>query len=159
MAYPKMDISNGKLCRRCNKFKPVEEFSKAKTAHGLQTYCKPCMSEKHDEYRRRNLEKIATQQRERYAKDPERYRGYELKKLYGISLEEFKSLFEKQNGACLICKTTNPNGKGEKLHVDHCHSSEKVRGLLCTSCNIGLGHFKHSVELLQSAISYLAESS
>jgi len=137
----------------------MTEYSKGKgSSTGYQTYCKPCMSERHDEYRRKNLEKIAEKQRARYAKNPERYKDYERKKHYGLAYGEKEKMFIKQNGACAICKTITPNGKGKTLHIDHCHLSGKVRGLLCTSCNLGLGHLKHSPELLQSAIGYLAES-
>lgn len=159
MPYPKLDLSKGKTCPRCQQLKPMTEYSKGKSSStGYQTYCKPCMSARHDEYRRKNLAKIAEKQRERYAKNPERYRFYDMKTHYGITKDQYDKMLAAQNGRCLICKTTDPQGRGKVFHVDHCHSSEKVRGLLCTNCNMGLGQFKHSVELLQLAISYLTES-
>jgi hypothetical protein len=158
MPYPKLDLSKGKTCPRCQQLKPMTEYSKGKSSTGYQTYCKPCMSARHDEYRRKNLAKIAEKQRERYAKNTERYKDYDRKARYGLAAGEFAKLLELQKGRCLICKTDTPGGKGNSFVVDHCHSSEKVRGLLCCSCNMGLGQFKHNVELLQSAINYLAES-
>jgi hypothetical protein len=56
---------------------------------------------------------------------------------------------EKQEGKCLICKKTG------KLVVDHCHSTKKVRGLLCNNCNVGLGAFKDNCEFLSDAVIYL----
>jgi len=79
-----------------------------------------------------------------------------MKRTYGISLEKYDDLLKSQLGLCAICRTDNPGGKGD-FHVDHCHDTKKVRGLLCQSCNIGLGHFKDSIKFLESAIEYLRE--
>lgn len=59
-----------------------------------------------------------------------------------------------QKGLCKICHQP-PNGRWKRLAVDHDHLTGKVRGLLCHSCNAGLGHFKDSVDALRSAISYI----
>lgn len=72
---------------------------------------------------------------------------------YGITIEEYERIFEQQDGKCKICDNV-ANGKG-RLHVDHCHDTGKVRGLLCSSCNIGLGLFKHNADLLNEAIGYV----
>jgi len=64
----------------------------------------------------------------------------------------------KQNGKCAICKKPETRKTGNKireLSIDHCHKTGKVRGLLCDSCNNGLGRFKDSVKLLESALKYL----
>lgn len=77
-------------------------------------------------------------------------KGYQLKKQYGLSLEDFLALQEYQNSSCAICgKVTT------KLYVDHCHTTGKVRGLLCMNCNTGLGHFKDNQTFLAKAIEYL----
>lgn len=60
-------------------------------------------------------------------------------------------MLEAQGGCCAICKAP----KGNKLCVDHDHRTGKVRGLLCSNCNAGLGMFKDSEDLLQSAKGYL----
>lgn len=70
---------------------------------------------------------------------------------YGITEEDFNHLFAKQKGVCAICAKEYHL----TLHVDHCHSSGVVRGLLCNNCNRGLGHFKDSIETLRKAINYL----
>jgi len=78
-----------------------------------------------------------------------------LIKKYGITLSEYDEILESQGGVCAICGSDDPQGKGARFHVDHCHETGEVRGLLCHFCNIGLGHFKDSREALQSAINYL----
>lgn len=73
-----------------------------------------------------------------------------LMRKYGLSLARFNEMIESQRNVCAICLT-----KQEKLVVDHCHLSKKVRGLLCSMCNSGIGFFKDNPVILQSAINYL----
>ena len=65
---------------------------------------------------------------------------------------DYDALLARQNGVCAICETTEP---GKPLYVDHCHIRNEVRGLLCRSCNLGLGNFKHDPRLLRAATAYL----
>ena len=74
---------------------------------------------------------------------------------YGLSETDYDELLESQHGVCAICGT-GPNG--ENLAVDHCHESGKVRGLLCQSCNTGLGRFRDNTDFLANAIEYLKQS-
>lgn len=70
---------------------------------------------------------------------------------YNLSEEEFTAFLVQQNGLCAIC--------GDQMRrpaVDHCHEGGQVRGLLCSPCNTGLGHFKDDPIRLQAAINYLA---
>jgi len=82
---------------------------------------------------------------------------YNLKKNYGISEAEYLNLLRGQNGVCKMCKQ-NSHLKSGRLAVDHCHKTGKIRGLLCTKCNTGIGMFEDNVELLKAAIKYLEES-
>ncbi|ERR1700677_3375205 len=87
-------------------------------------------------------------------------RRHSLKKTFGISLEQFNMMLEQQNGVCAICKQpeTAKNGWNSKtrfLAVDHCHSTGKIRGLLCTQCNQGLGNFRDDAARMKAAIHYL----
>lgn len=68
---------------------------------------------------------------------------------YDLTEQEFSSLKQRANNACEICGVTN------ELHIDHCHTTGRVRGLLCRSCNHGLGNFKDDPTLLNKAIAYL----
>lgn len=88
----------------------------------------------------------------------ESFKGYELKKHYGMSREEYEALARKQGHKCLICgqpEGTTIRGKKISLAVDHCHTKGHVRGLLCIHCNRGLGLFRDSPELLERAAEYL----
>ena len=82
-------------------------------------------------------------------------------KKYGLSLEEFNIMLEKQNGVCSICKDSNRNNKRLSIDHDHlcCPSGQScgrcVRGLLCSKCNLVLGNAIDNPEILKSAIEYL----
>jgi hypothetical protein len=82
-------------------------------------------------------------------------RSKRLKRVFGISLEDYNKKLLEQNGVCSICKTICKSGKD--LAVDHCHTSGKVRGLLCSNCNTGVGVFQENKELLFEAVRYLQE--
>ena len=82
-------------------------------------------------------------------------RKHHLRRKYGITVAEYQQLLKQQDGQCAICKTDDP-GKGKRhFHVDHCHDTGAVRGLLCVKCNMGLGCFNDGRDLLQTAIEYL----
>jgi hypothetical protein len=94
------------------------------------------------------------------AANPERVSFSAIKRLYGMSQEEYGSLLESQGGACAIC-CGPPTGRGKKsgrYYVDHDHDTGVVRGLLCHGCNIGIGHLKDSSELLMKASKYLKKA-
>lgn len=74
-----------------------------------------------------------------------------LMRFYKMTPEEYKELKEKQGDMCAIC-ITKPK---DKLVVDHCHKTGRVRGLLCRKCNLGIGYLKDSVEFMSQAIKYL----
>ena len=84
--------------------------------------------------------------------------GFQLRK-QGVSNQHYLALFEAQDGKCAICGVTeghrSKNSKVCRLAVDHDHRTGQVRGLLCNSCNRGLGRFKDSIENLEAAIRYL----
>jgi len=84
----------------------------------------------------------------------QRARVHNLKKKYGLSYEEFQSMYETRAGLCDICK--GPSEEGRLLSVDHCHKTGKVRGLLCGPCNRALGLFKDDPILLQKALEYVS---
>jgi Recombination endonuclease VII len=84
------------------------------------------------------------------ANDPS-LRSAPLKRLYGISAAEYDALLAKQGGACAICRKRSK----ARLCVDHCHVTGTIRGLLCHSCNLGLGSLKEDQASLVAALAYL----
>jgi hypothetical protein len=126
----------------------------------------------HREYerRRRSNPELAEKQKaackrwyeKRYRGDPvwrENKNRRRVLSKYNFSLEEFNRILHGQDGACAVCKEVKHiEEKGKRLHVDHCHATGKIRGLLCSSCNITLGHAKDNVTRLKSLIGYLEKN-
>ena len=116
-------------------------------------------------YRENNLEKVRESGRkymQRIRKEnPERVhindRRLSLKKNYNISIEEYENILQSQNGVCAICGKPETNKRGY-FCVDHCHKSNKVRGLLCNKCNVALGLIDDDIEILKSMIKYVSIS-
>jgi DNA-directed RNA polymerase subunit RPC12/RpoP len=88
-------------------------------------------------------------------------RKHHLKKRYNITQQEYETKLVAQDYKCAICgKDALDNKRGGKLdplHIDHCHKTKQIRGLLCHTCNSGLGHFKDNTEFLLKAAQYLLD--
>ena len=85
------------------------------------------------------------------------YRFVIYQRKFGITKEDYLKLSESQENCCAICKASEGESKRKRrLHLDHCHVSNKVRGLLCAKCNQGIGSFKDNKDLLKEAANYLA---
>jgi hypothetical protein len=147
-----------KNCPKCNQTKPLFDFYKDKSKKdGKTAYCKFCSSEKRMKVYCSNPEDEKQKMRERFKANPDKYKEYALKYSYGITLEEYNQMFTAQKGCCKICNTHQTQLK-RKLFVDHCHTTGKVRGLLCQPCNTLLGQAKDDLTILQQAIKYLEET-
>lgn len=94
------------------------------------------------------------EQKQRQAKNS---RKNNLKQWYGLSLEQYNDMFLKQNGLCAICKI-HQNNLHRTFNIDHNHQTGKVRGLLCSTCNSGMGSLKDNITLLEAAIQYLKDT-
>lgn len=79
-----------------------------------------------------------------------------MKKTYGLGFDEYNATLEAQGGVCAICNAAPPNHRKKRLSIDHCHTTGRVRGLLCDPCNRALGLLKDNPDLMLKAISYLA---
>lgn len=89
---------------------------------------------------------------------PEAFKGYDLKRTFGLSRRDYDALSEEQGHACAICREPERvviRGRKTSLAVDHCHTTGAVRGLLCAKCNRGLGLFDDDMDRLKAAVGYL----
>lgn len=131
---------NGRTCSNCGVFKTTDCFTKEKDARAkdgiaLRSQCKPC-------------------------REHIKWKSF-ITRTYGITADEYYEILEQQNNSCAICNSTevsNSRISSNKLFIDHCHETGKVRGLLCSKCNHGLGLFNDDEDLLQKAIDYLINS-
>lgn len=92
--------------------------------------------------------------REWVAKNPNARKNNRLKATYGITLEQYNLMFDEQNGCCRCCGK-HQSELDKPLCVDHDHKSEKVRGLLCTVCNLAIGYTNDNIQILSNMIDYL----
>jgi hypothetical protein len=120
---------NKKSCSFCHLYKDFDQFSKNGNGK-LKSRCKECQ----------------TTYNTQYHKDIFRFERY------GITKEIFIQMFQNQEYKCKICKTDINESSS---HIDHCHTTGQVRGLLCEKCNKGLGQFDDNIEFLTNAIKYL----
>lgn len=89
-----------------------------------------------------------------YTNNKKRKKEYNLKRLYGITIDEYNDIFTFQNGKCIGCNRHQEELK-RALCVDHCHTTGKVRGLLCHSCNSLVGFINNDIKILKNLINYI----
>lgn len=145
-----------KLCPKCEMELSTDKFNKANRRDGYQSYCRSCHNKmQRDRYHSDPVAKIKHQMRyrKRKSKNPLAQREAELKKLYGITLQDYIEMYNDQDGVCYICKEECKTKKS--LSVDHNHKTGRVRGLLCNRCNRAIGMFMDSPSLLRRAADYL----
>lgn len=166
-------ISASKICCCCKLSKSLDAFHKNKSNEdGLQNQCRACASAYHKQRRgeinkrRRNAYAAdpttrLSSNKNHYKRHPEVYEQSSRKsnlKRYGISEEQYQEMLHRQGGVCAICKNneiSKVNGKFMRLGVDHNHSTGKIRELLCSNCNKGIGNLKEDIAILQAAIDYI----
>lgn len=137
-----------KTCTKCYSSKELSEFNKNKNnADGHSTWCRQCMK---DAYSPAHYKKYVK-------KNPQVHRKSHLKLKYLLTPEEYESMLHDQQEGCAICGAQQED-IGKRLLVDHDHETGKVRGLLCPSCNHGLGRFRDDPELLSRAKDYIERS-
>lgn len=147
-----------RTCPICQEdFPRTEEFfhRQTKSSDGLFSYCKTCNTQRTREWCERNAEKKRAVDKAYREANRERTRDYGLRRNFNISLEDFEKMLAEQGGGCAICGGLSSR-HGGTLHVDHDHTTGKVRGLLCDGCNLGLGKFLDNSTLLDIASSYLS---
>lgn len=145
--------------RKCAKCKISKELSpenynrETRDKQGFCRYCRACKRQ----YNIDNLDRRVASNVRCKLRDPEGYKmrakTKRMKALYGMSLQDYQDRFSAQGEKCLICEARDSD-----FHVDHCHSTGEVRGILCGTCNRGLGQFKDNITILLSAVDYLNQS-
>lgn len=170
-------ITKTKYCKGCDKDKPLKDFTKdVKRPDGLYFYCRTCERQRsrkyyyerggketsHQRYLKHREKKIAYSKEYR-KNNPGCRRREQLSKMSkqtGLSIDEIEKFynkqFKKQQGQCVIC------GKHQtelncSLNIDHDHNTNKLRALLCPTCNIGIGNLQDDAELCLKAYQYLRE--
>jgi hypothetical protein len=150
-----------KLCKGCFKVKPLDEFHRHKSPRdGRQGRCKACQVAGIRANHQNNPRKHAAYNREWDRRNPDKKADTQLKSRLGLAHGTYATMLATQDGKCGICDTTKPGGNTwKRFPVDHDDITGQVRGLLCNSCNNGIGRFRHDPILLQKAISYLSKYS
>jgi hypothetical protein len=155
-------------CPRCSQEKLEDMFYiDSRRKEGRRKTCKACDWEFRDKDKNRTKSARAwhamspDRRKEKAAarkiwtaNNKDKIRNADLKRKYGITLTQYKEILLNQDGECAICESTDPRGHGD-FHVDHCHSTGAVRGLLCSDCNLAIGLLKDSPKLVRYALNYL----
>lgn len=136
---------------------------------GYRADCKACVALRHKQWYLRNRDHAIAQVKAWQQANPERVkatrkaarprrasidRDARLRRVFGLSAEEYEAMLAKQGGRCALCKRIPQ--KGRSLHIDHNHTTGLVRGLLCFRCNAGMGQFQDDIFRFADAIVYLA---
>jgi hypothetical protein len=119
-----------KACNRCGQVRQLDGFHKQHTRpDGRRSICKECLSAQ--------------------------ARPYLLSKRFGLSESDFSALLASQGNGCALCGVAKPGGRWENFHVDHCHETGKVRGILCYRCNVAIGQLGDNEAGMARALAYI----
>lgn len=139
-----------KKCPGCKKTKPITEFGKNSFNPSLRRrHCKECIANSREQLKPKLC---PATERERISSFRD-LKDASLREKFGITIEQYELMSSKQDHLCAICK--RPCTSGRRLAVNHNHTTEQIRGLLCTKCNLGIGYFNDSADILKAAASYL----
>ena len=137
-------VFDTKTCTKCRETKSYDDFH-LREGGRLRSHCKTCINKQNRDYQ-------MTPERKKKRQEIWRKSSRFIK--YGLTEESFNEIITEQQYRCKICNTSIDSS----CHVDHCHDTGKVRGLLCHQCNCGLGFFKDSTSRLEKALVYLNET-
>jgi hypothetical protein len=146
-----------RVCTKCGAEKPVADFHKGNKGRGLQGKCKECQKAERREWYLKPSSKEYMAAYGRLSRSKDYRRDYALKRKFGISLADYDRMHAEQDGRCANpgCRTDRPGKTRPRFDVDHDHSTGKVRGLLCVSCNLAIGLLGEDLQRLLGAIAYL----
>lgn len=146
----KMAADGRKICRSCNEAKPLSAFYRTTdNSSRLRSRCKVCTNLQNDRWRKNNVDRVKTTMRRQNHR-------INLMRRFGITVEQFDALFAACDGRCAICQ--QPETRARRLSLDHCHGTKKLRGFLCSRCNLLLGGAKDDPDILERAAAYLRRS-
>jgi len=140
-----------KRCTGCHQQKDETLFVMDRVRQRRKSRCLACTSATSKAWRkaRPGYEKA------RYQATKTQTRERHLVRKYGVALSDYERMLAAQGGVCAICGCTEGTQHNRVFHVDHCHSTGRVRGLLCRGCNHVLGHLKDDADKLRKAVEYL----
>lgn len=140
-----------KKCTKCLRFLDIKKFSVGRAYRGgYRSRCKSCRAKYQKEHR--GTGELSPKQIRNKSSDYNRL----IQRKYGINIKQKNKILKNQNNRCAVCKSLFINNeKCRSDHIDHCHKTGMVRGILCRSCNLGLGLFRDNTEFLETAIKYL----
>jgi hypothetical protein len=148
-----VDIKN-RLCYICKINKPIKEFYKSKYGTGGYEYrCKLCSISKHNQYRIKNHVKCNEYDKMRNLTHKDYQNDWQLKKNYGISLEQKNKMILDQDKKCACCGDFL-GIDSKNMHIDHNHITKKVRSILCGKCNWALGMMDENVDKILKLAEY-----
>lgn len=149
-----------KRCGKCHEWKPAtkEYFSTGSETSGeiLHSYCRECYRAWRRSYSEVNRARELENQRAWRERNPEKMQAKTYARTLrkrGLTKEQHQAMIVAQGNRCLICGGASTDGRA--LRIDHNHTTDQVRGLLCNSCNLGLGKFKDDPAILRAAAEYL----
>lgn len=148
-------------CSKCGEHRSIEEMARNKNRlDGIDCWCRPCHRKSSRRYAEANPAKVAASQRAYRASTERRpstrdNRKVNLKARFDMTPEQYDELLTAQGGGCAICGEHRVERGRHNMHVDHDYTTGAVRGILCGTCNRGVGMFADSPERLEAAATYL----
>lgn len=159
-----------KTCSKCKTLKTLDNFGKhPNTKDRMQSCCNQCKAQTTREWYKKNKDRCRKERYKRYKanqkrdneavkaflkKNPNKAKEYSLRSKYKLEVTDYKNMLLSQLNSCAICFISFKNAQP---CIDHCHTTGKIRGLLCSSCNRGLGLFNDNEVSLMRAADYLKE--
>ena len=145
------DADGMRSCTICGQRNQAAAFLKRKDG-SVRSSCRDCATKRSQAWRAANRERDRDNRRAYERRRPEVGWASAIKSRYGITARDFNSMQTAQGGACAICRQPPKRGR---LHIDHCHETGKVRGLLCGPCNRMLGLAADRPAILDAGAAYL----
>lgn len=144
-----------KICNQCKEPKKFQEFYKQKNGKfGLSGKCKSCCSENGKRSYKNDPERFKKTTQRYFENNPGARQRTRIKYHYNLTMEEYQKLIEEHENKCAVCDKPRSELKKE-LDIDHCHTTGKIRGLLCPNCNKALGLLNDDPSVIERLLNYI----